>query len=91
MIFYSFKLKVKYLTLFLIFLLFVLRFLNLFFRIYEYKECTRELEYLGNTLANDDLQIGKIYKSTHFNGATFKIDVNGHNKMVRKNYCRRIS
>lgn len=62
-----------------------------FENIYTDKECIRELEYLGNGLPNDKIQKGKIYKSTHFNGATYTLDVDGKKKIVGSSYFKRIS
>jgi hypothetical protein len=45
-----------------------------FENIYEYKECVRDLKYIGS--GDRDFENGKIYQSTYFNGATYKININ---------------
>jgi hypothetical protein len=62
-----------------------------FENVFEYKECVRDLEYLGNGLADDELQIGKIYRSIQFNGATYKLIVDEKIKTIGSNYFKRVN
>lgn len=62
-----------------------------FENVYEYKECVRDLEYLGNGLADDELQIGKIYRSIQFNGVTYKLIVDEKTKTIGSNYFKRVN
>lgn len=45
-----------------------------FENIYEYKECVRDLKYIGS--GDRDFENGKIYQSKYFNCATYKININ---------------
>lgn len=60
-----------------------------FENVYEYKKCVRNLKYIGS--GDRDFENGKIYQSTHFNGATYKINVNESEKIVGSNYFERLS
>ena len=60
-----------------------------FENIYEYKECVRDLKYIGS--GDRDFENGKIYQSTYFNGATYKINTNKSERTVGSSYFERIS
>ncbi len=60
-----------------------------FENIYEYKECVRDLKYIGS--GDRDFENGKIYQSTYFNGATYKININKSERTVGSSYFERIS
>lgn len=60
-----------------------------FKNIYECKDCMRDLKFVGSK--DKDFENGKIYRSTHFNGATYTIDVNGNERVIGSNYFERKS
>ena len=60
-----------------------------FEKVFEYKDCIRDLKYIG--LGDRDFENGKIYQFTHFNGATYKININKSERMVESSYFERIS
>jgi len=60
-----------------------------FENIYEYKECVRCLKYIGS--GDKDFENGKIYQSTYFNGATYKISIDENERTVGSSYFERIS
>jgi len=59
-----------------------------FENVYEYKECVRDLKYIGS--GNCDFENGKIYQSSHFNGATYKINVDGNEQTIGSSYFERV-
>ena len=60
-----------------------------FENIYEYKECVRDLKYIGS--GDRDFENGKIYQSKYFNCATYKININKSERTVGSSYFERIS
>jgi hypothetical protein len=60
-----------------------------FINIYEYKKCIRDLKYVG--LDNKNFKNDKIYKSTHYNGATYKIIINSSEVTVGSDNFERLS
>lgn len=60
-----------------------------FKNIYECKDCMRDLKFVGSK--DKDFENGKIYRSTHFNGARYTIDVNGNERVIGSNYFERKS
>lgn len=57
--------------------------------VYEYKKCVRDLKFIGS--GDRDFENGKIYQSTYFNGATYKININKSERTVGSSYFERIS
>ncbi|MBD3842952.1 MAG: hypothetical protein IE909_13940 [Campylobacterales bacterium] len=60
-----------------------------FKNVYEYRECVRELKYVGS--GDKDFENGKIYQSVSFNGVAYKINVDGNERTVGSSYFERIS
>lgn len=61
-----------------------------FKNVYKKRKCVRKLKYLGSEIDNG-LKKDKVYKSTHFNGATYTIKVGKKEKIVGRNYFKRLS
>lgn len=57
--------------------------------VYEYKKCVRDLKYIGSE--DRDFEDGKIYQSTYFNGATYKINIDKCERVIGSSYFERIS
>ena len=57
--------------------------------VYEYRECVRDLKYIGS--GDKDFENGKIYQSKYFNGATYKINFNNVERTVGSSYFERVS
>jgi hypothetical protein len=59
--------------------------------VYEYRDCVRKLKYLGGEHKSDFFEKSKIYTSTHFNGASYKINVNGDEVTAGSGYFERLT
>lgn len=57
--------------------------------VYEYRECVRDLKYIGS--GDKDFENGKIYQSKYFNGATYTININDVERTIGCNYFERLS
>ncbi|MEA3387182.1 MAG: hypothetical protein U9Q66_02080 [Patescibacteria group bacterium] len=62
-----------------------------FENVYTKKECVRELKYLGSDLKDKDFERGKIYQSTHFNGATYTFDINNKERVIGYTHFERLN
>lgn len=60
-----------------------------FENVYEYKKCVRDLKFIGSD--DKDFENGKIYQSIQFNGAIYKINVNGNERTIGCIYFERVS
>lgn len=60
-----------------------------FENVYKFKECKRDLKFVGKE--NKFFKFGKKYTSTYFNGAVYKIKIDGVEKVVGSSYLQRIS
>ncbi|MEA3353107.1 MAG: hypothetical protein U9Q33_04740 [Campylobacterota bacterium] len=57
--------------------------------VYEYKKCVRDLKYIGS--GDRGFENDKIYQSTCFNGATYKVNVDGNERIMGSSYFERVS
>lgn len=65
-----------------------------FENVYKRRKCVRKLKYIGGEEHDDivtDFKRGEIYTSTHYNGATYTIDMNGKERVIGSLYFERVS
>ena len=58
-------------------------------KIYKYKKCKRKLRYVGKT--NKNFTNGIVYRSSKFNGATYKIKLDNKIVTIGYNFFERLS
>lgn len=61
-----------------------------FEKVFEKKECVRDLKYIGSD-KRSSFEYGKVYISTHFNGATYTFKIDGIEKTIGSNYFERLT
>lgn len=59
--------------------------------VFERRECVRDLKYIGTDEPEESFEKGKVYTSTHFNGATYSFNINGQEKVIGSSYFERVS
>ena len=62
--------------------------------IFKRRKCIRKLKYTGEEIDDDvntGFERGKIYTSTHYNGATYTIDINGEERIIGNMYFERVT
>lgn len=60
-----------------------------FEKVYEFKECARDLKYIGTN--SSIFENGKIYESAYFNGVAYKIKINDEEITMGYSYFERVS
>jgi len=62
--------------------------------IFKRRECIRKLKYIGDEMHDDintGFERGKVYTSTHYNGATYTINLNGEEHTIGNLYFERVT
>ncbi len=59
--------------------------------VYTKKVCERTLKYIGSDNKDKDFKRNTIYKSSHFNGATYTFNIKGHKRVLGYTYFERIT